>query len=108
MPAIWRGNRGSRSRAGCHLIAGVDRRDIFHEPEDYGKFLVSLATQKEKLPFHLYAYCLMTNHLNRRICRQRSSLPTKPDRCPNTATPGAFSPPLSKCFITLNTPIEHP
>ena len=58
-----------------HLIArGVDRRDIFHEPEDYGKFLVSLATQKEKLPFHLYAYCLMTNHLNRRICRQRSSL----------------------------------
>ena len=41
-----------------HLITrGVDRRDIFHAPEDYGKFLGSLAVQKEKLPFHLYDYC---------------------------------------------------
>ena len=74
-----------------HLITrGVDRRVIFHQPEDYGKFLGALATQKEKLPFRLYAYCVMTSHLNGRICRPRSSLPIKPDRCPNTATPGGF------------------
>jgi REP element-mobilizing transposase RayT len=48
-----------------HLITrGVDRRDIFHSPEDHGKFLNLLAVQKAKLPFYLYAYCLMTNHLH--------------------------------------------
>ena len=48
-----------------HLITrGVDRRDIFHSPEDHKKFLSMLAVQKEKLPFFLYAYCLMTNHVH--------------------------------------------
>ena len=48
-----------------HLITrGVDRRDIFHSPEDHKKFLSLLAVQKEKLPFFLYAYCLMTNHVH--------------------------------------------
>lgn len=48
-----------------HLITrGVDRRDIFHSPEDHRKFLALLAVQKEKLPFFLYAYCLMTNHVH--------------------------------------------
>jgi len=48
-----------------HLITrGVERRDIFHSPEDYRKFLTLLAVQKEKLPFFLYAYCLMTNHVH--------------------------------------------
>jgi len=43
---------------------GVDRRDIFHSPEDRQKFLTLLAVQKAKLPFYLYAYCLMTNHVH--------------------------------------------
>ncbi len=48
-----------------HVITrGVDRRDIFHSPEDHQKFLALLATQKEKLSFYLYAYCLMTNHIH--------------------------------------------
>jgi putative transposase len=48
-----------------HLIArGVERRDIFHDKEDHRKFLSLLAVQKEKLPFFLYAYCLMTNHIH--------------------------------------------
>jgi putative transposase len=48
-----------------HLITrGVDRRDIFHAPEDHLKFLSLLEAQKEKLPFYLYAYCLMTNHIH--------------------------------------------
>ena len=38
---------------------GVDRRDIFHSPEDYRKFVALFAGQKEKLAFYLYAYCLI-------------------------------------------------
>ena len=35
-----------------HLIVrGVDRRDIFHSPEDYRKFLSLLGVLKDKLPF---------------------------------------------------------
>jgi REP element-mobilizing transposase RayT len=45
-------------------MRGVDRRDIFHSPEDYRKFLALLGVQKEKLPFFLYAYCLMTDHFH--------------------------------------------
>jgi REP element-mobilizing transposase RayT len=48
-----------------HLITrGVDRRDIFHSIEDHRKFLSLLTVQKSKLPFYLYAYCLMTNHIH--------------------------------------------
>ena len=32
---------------------GVDRRDIFHSPEDYRKFVELFAGQKEKLAFYL-------------------------------------------------------
>jgi REP element-mobilizing transposase RayT len=47
-----------------HLITrGVDRRDIFHSPEDHRKFLSILSAQKAKLPFYVYAFCLMTNHV---------------------------------------------
>jgi len=50
-----------------HLIVrGVDRRDIFHSPEDSRKFLSLLGVQKEKLPFFPYAYCLMINQQNYR------------------------------------------
>lgn len=58
-----------------HLITrGVDRRDIFHSPEDYGKFLALLAAQKDKLPFYLYGYCLMTNHVHLLIGRMTDDI----------------------------------
>lgn len=48
-----------------HLITrGVDRRDIFHSPDDHRKFVSMLTVLKGKLPFYLYAYCLMTNHVH--------------------------------------------
>lgn len=54
-----------------HIITrGVDRQDIFHSPEDYRKFLDLLSMQKEKLPFYLYSYCLMTNHVHLLIERR--------------------------------------
>ncbi len=54
-----------------HLITrGVGRQDIFHDEQDFAKFLALLAAQKLTLPFYLYAYCLMTNHLHLLIERR--------------------------------------
>jgi REP element-mobilizing transposase RayT len=48
-----------------HVITrGNNRRQIFNSPADYQKFLLLLAVLKIKLPFFLYAYCLMTNHVH--------------------------------------------
>jgi|SRR5215831_2759365 len=54
-----------------HVITrGNNRRQIFDTPADYQKFLSLLAKQKQRLPFFLYAYCLMTNHVHLLIERQ--------------------------------------
>ena len=58
-----------------HVVTrGVDRQDIFHSPEDHQKFVALLGTQKEKLPFYLYAYCLMTNHIHLLIERRTDDI----------------------------------
>jgi putative transposase len=58
-----------------HIITrGVDRRDIFHSPDDHEKFLTLLATQKQKLPFYLYGYCLMTNHVHLLVERRTDDI----------------------------------
>src|SRR5258707_1159458 len=57
-----------------HVITrGNNRRRIFNSPADYQKFLSLLAMQKAKLSFFLYAYCLMTNHVNLLLERQATS-----------------------------------
>jgi len=54
-----------------HIIArGNNRQNIFHTNEDFKKFLSLLLTQKAKLGFYLYAYCLMSNHFHLLIERQ--------------------------------------
>lgn len=58
-----------------HIIArGNDRRTIFHSDEDHKKFLSLLATQKKRLPFFLYSYCMMTNHVHLLIERRADSI----------------------------------
>ena len=58
-----------------HVITrGNNRRPIFHSSSDYQKFLSLLAAQKTKLPFFLYAYCLMTNHVHLLIERQADTI----------------------------------
>jgi putative transposase len=58
-----------------HVITrGNNRRQIFNSPADYEKFLSLLAVQKTKLPFFLYAYCLMSNHVHLLIERQASTV----------------------------------
>jgi REP element-mobilizing transposase RayT len=54
-----------------HIITrGNNRRQIFNSAADYEKFLALLTVQKIKLPFFLYAYCLMSNHVHLLIERQ--------------------------------------
>lgn len=58
-----------------HVITrGNNRRQIFNSSGDYEKFLSLLATQKVKLPFFLYAYCLMPNHVHLLIERQENAI----------------------------------
>jgi REP element-mobilizing transposase RayT len=45
-----------------HVITRNNRQQIFNSAADYEKFLSLVAVQKTKLPFFLYAYCLMSNH----------------------------------------------
>ncbi len=48
-----------------HIITrGNNRRKIFRSHGDYLKFTTILQQQKAKLPFYLYAYCLMPNHVH--------------------------------------------
>src|SRR5436190_21837417 len=58
-----------------HVVTrGNNRRQIFNSPADYEKFLTLLSVQKRKLPFFLYAYCLMTNHVHLLIERQADAI----------------------------------
>ena len=58
-----------------HVITrGNDRQDIFHSEDDHLKFLALLKKQKEKSPFYLYAFCLMTNHVHLLIERQAETV----------------------------------
>ena len=48
-----------------HLITrGNNRRRIFGDEDDYQKMLKLIGDTKRKLPFYLYAYCLMPNHIH--------------------------------------------
>lgn len=58
-----------------HVITrGNNRRQIFNAAADYEKFLSLLEIQKNRLPFFLYAYCLMTNHVHLLIECQAASV----------------------------------
>src|SRR6267142_1455660 len=54
-----------------HVITrGNNRQLIFGSDDDHHRFLLQLAHQKGKLPFYLYAYCLMPNHIHLLVERQ--------------------------------------
>ena len=58
-----------------HLITrGNNRQTIFNSHDDYLKMLSLIRTQKSKLPFYLYAYCLMPNHLHLLVERRGDPL----------------------------------
>ena len=48
-----------------HVInRGNNRQNVFDKPEDFEAFLRSMRDLKERRPFELYGYCLMTNHIH--------------------------------------------
>ena len=54
-----------------HVITrGNNRQTIFKGDDDHQKFLALLEVQKNKLPYFLYSYCLMSNHVHLLIERQ--------------------------------------
>ena len=50
------------------VIRGIDRQRLFLENNDYQKYLDLLNYYKSECGFHLYAYCLMSNHVHLLIC----------------------------------------
>lgn len=60
----------------CHITARGNRRTtIFHEPVDYIKYLEFLEDIREKYPFTLHSYCLMTNHLHLQLETPENYIP---------------------------------
>src|ERR1700752_4026815 len=53
---------------------GNNRKIIFNSDEDYDKFCSLLAIQKARLPFYLYAYCLMPNHVHLLMERRQNAI----------------------------------
>jgi REP-associated tyrosine transposase len=43
---------------------GNNRADVFGEPGDHQAFLEALGRTRERYPFRLFGYCLMTNHFH--------------------------------------------
>lgn len=60
--------RGARvkSKTGIYHIIwrGANRQEIFHDDEDWTKFLDILKKYKNKCGLNVYAWCLMTNHVH--------------------------------------------
>lgn len=65
------------------MLRGINRQDIFEEPEDYWAFIKILAAVQERLEddlvtrsttCHIYAYCLMPNHVHLLRCEKNWTL----------------------------------
>ena len=46
------------------MVRGVNKQPMFHKTSDYDYFLRVLADNKEEMPYALYAFCLMPNHVH--------------------------------------------
>lgn len=55
-----------KSESGIYhiIMRGINRQIIFHEDDDYHKFLQALKHYKEISDYQIYAYCLMNNHIH--------------------------------------------
>jgi len=69
------------------ITRGKNCRPIFNAPAVYEKFLSLLAIQKSRLPFFLYAYCLMTPKTF--VAGKLSITPT--DSAPTLTQPSRFA-----------------
>ena len=56
------------------MIRGINRQNIFHDNEDYEKFIAILAKYHQKCEYEIYAYCLMGNHVHLLIKEGKENL----------------------------------
>jgi len=55
-----------KSESGIYhiMMRGINHQFIFQTPDDYEKFIETVAYYKEKSGYKVYAYCLMGNHVH--------------------------------------------
>jgi len=65
-----------QSRSGVHhiMLRGNERKDIFYDDEDRFRFLDTLNKMKEDGNYHIYAYCLMSNHVHLLMRERKDSI----------------------------------
>jgi REP element-mobilizing transposase RayT/DNA-binding transcriptional regulator YiaG len=56
------------------MLRGNERKDIFIDEEDKGKFIKIVFKKKANEAFKLYAYCIMGNHLHLVIQEQKETI----------------------------------
>lgn len=56
------------------MLRGNERKDIFYDDEDRIRFLEALNRMKEGGSYHIYAYCLMNNHVHLLIKEEKDSI----------------------------------
>ncbi len=56
------------------MVRGINRQEIFHDADDYQKYLDTLSRVKEEKHFQVLGYCLMTNHLHLLINEGKSDI----------------------------------
>jgi REP element-mobilizing transposase RayT/DNA-binding transcriptional regulator YiaG len=58
-----------KSKSGIYhiMLRGNERRNIFHDEEDYQKFIQIINQKKQDEAFRVHAICLMSNHVHMMI-----------------------------------------
>lgn len=66
----------NQSKTGIHhiMFRGINKQTIFHDKEDYYKFLKIINKTKEKFNFDIFAYCIMPNHVHLLIKEKENTI----------------------------------
>ncbi len=62
------------------IVRGMNKKNLFHEAEDYARFQHLLSEQKNACQITIHHYCLMTNHVHMLLRAEEYSGPGCPDR----------------------------
>src|SRR5690554_1287672 len=46
------------------MLRGINKQIIFHDQEDYKKYIQTIRDYKQLCEYEIYAYCLMNNHIH--------------------------------------------
>src|SRR6266540_25731 len=58
------------------ILRGINRQSIFHDDEDYQRFIETMDRVKNPNKFELYGYCLMGNHVHILLHEQKDEIAT--------------------------------